>query len=73
LVDAADVIVNGLHAEQDPVVGRQRLMAPDTPVVRLEGADTSAGPARTGGGVVIPGVPVGGASYLPSAPGASLL
>jgi hypothetical protein len=52
LVDAADVIVNGLHAEQDAILERQRQVAPDTPVLFLAGADAPTAPARPTKGVV---------------------
>jgi hypothetical protein len=45
LLDAADVIVNGLHAEQATVLAQQRRMMPDTPVLLLAGADTATGAA----------------------------
>ena len=64
LVDAADVIVNGLHAEQDVVLERQRRMTPDTPVVLLEGADASTCPARSGGGVVAVDEMISGAELV---------
>ncbi len=64
LVDGADVIVNGLHAEQDLVLERQRRMTPDTLVIRLEGADASAGPTRSGDGVVSVGEMISGTELV---------
>jgi hypothetical protein len=52
LVDDADVIVNGLHAEQNAILERQRRVAPETPVLLLAGAEVSTGPAPAADGVV---------------------
>ena len=52
LVDAADVVVNGLLAEQYTVLVGQRRTAPDTPVLLLEGTDEATEAGESPEGVV---------------------